>query len=239
VHVSLKIEMEEIEHRGKNGAVGVKKRKVDQLDTPATNSPRASLTPRSATPTVEGRYLAERGITFHDDEVDDCFEYIRIPKKRDFEIITVAHSEPGKRTTSNLPLIVTRHLDNAQVTMWAKLDTGADVNVINRSTIKKLFGDKEKTVIHPLTRDDKDFVMLGHASLHPTHYVLLNFQAGRSKNKFEKEKFFVVDDDWGNPDDDGVPNVVLGWSFLLKNHVVMIDVSDWRHFAQEESREPC
>jgi hypothetical protein len=222
--------MGEIEHHNENGAVGVKKRKLDRLDTPETNTPaastpRASPTPRPITPNTEGRFLAERGITFHDDEADDNYEYIRLPKKRDFEIITAAHNEPTLHTTSNLPLVATRHPDKAQVTLWAKLDTGADVNVINRSTIKSLLGDHAKTAIHPLTIAERDFVMLGDAHLKPTHYVLLTFQAGRSKKTFEKEKFYVVDDTWGDPDTDGVPNVVLGWTFLLKNHVVVIDVS--------------
>jgi hypothetical protein len=190
--------------------------------------PAPALLPRSVTPTAEGRFLAERGITFHDDEADDNYEYIRLPKKRDFDIITAAHSDPTARTTSNLPLIATRYPDKAQVTLWAKLDTGADVNVINRSTIKSLLGDKFRSAIHPLTVDERDFVMLGDTRLHPTHYVLLTFQAGRSKTTFEKEKFYVVHDTWGDSDTDGVPNVVLGWTFLLKNHVVLIDVRDFQ-----------
>jgi hypothetical protein len=220
--------MGEIERHDVNGAAAVKKRKIDRLDTPASNTPapntpRVSPSPRSVTPTAEGRFLAERGITFHDDEADDNYEYIRLPKKRDFDITTAAHSEPTARTTSNLPLVATRLPDKAQVTLWAKLDTGADVNVINRSTIKSLLGDNAKTAIHPLTVAERDFVMLGDTRLHPTHYVLLTFHAGRSKTIFEKEKFYLVDDTWGDSDTDGVPNVVLGWSFLLKNHVVLID----------------
>jgi hypothetical protein len=215
--------MGEIKHSNDNGTTTAKKRKADQLDTPATNTPTlttpcASPTPRrSVTPNAEGRFLAERGITFHNDDTDDEYEYIRLPKKRDFDIVTVAHNDPNERTTSNLPLVATRHPDKAQVTLWAKVDTGADVNVINRSTIKSLLGDKARTAIHPLTVAERDFVMLGDTRLHPTHYVLLTFQAGRSKTTFEKEKFYVVDDTWGDSNADGVPNVVLGWTFLMKN----------------------
>ncbi|KAF1983080.1 hypothetical protein K402DRAFT_339258 [Aulographum hederae CBS 113979] len=209
------------------------KRKLDQLDPPAIDSPRASPTPRSLTPNSGARLHTphQLDITFYDDSSDPEYEYIRIPKQRDFDLLPVTKdSSPKDRDTANLPLIGTRVSDGASVTMWAKLDTGAGANVINRTTVAALLGDSARSVMRPPTFAELEFGLLGHQNLKPSFCVQLDFQAGRGRRRFEKIRFYVIEDDWEDSEGDGVPNVVLGYDFLKEHHMVMIDF-EYHHDA--------
>jgi len=211
---------------------------IQTLDATTADQPAHTLheilrprsTPRSSTPEAANEQLAgtrappDRDIQFFDDDCHEEYEWVRIPKNRDYDIFKVARYDPSKRNAAQLPIIATRWEDKAEVTLWAKMDTGADANVINRSTVNSLLGDSIKSALRAVTLDDTQFALLGHHHFKATHYVHLSFRAGIHKKQFNSVRFYVVPDDWENPDSDGVPNVVLGFPFLKEHSMVMIDV---------------
>ena len=223
------------EHRGT-------KRKCLELDRNPSKSPALHET---LTPQVDSRYstpdsllhhngVRDQDIEFFKDECHDNYEWIRVPKKRDFDLFKVARREPEDRDSAELPLVARRLHDGKDVTMWAKMDTGADANAINRSTLEALLGDSMEKFQRSITLDEsKDFTLLGDNHFKATHYVVLDLYAGRSKTKFEKVRFVVIPDDWQDPNGDGIPNVILGYPFLREKSMVMIDV-EYHHDADSE-----
>lgn len=206
----------------------IKERKMEYLEPPSISTPRESPTPRSLTPTSEAQReaVAKLDICFVDDPNDDRYEWIRLPKHRDYDLKPVAiEVKDTDRDTANVPLTATRLSDHTPVTMWAKLDTGASANLINHSTVTKLLGSRASTFMRAPTCGEADFELLGDKEIKITHVVKLDFCAGRSKKMFENVRFYVIEDDSYDANDDGVPNVVLGYEFLLEQHMVMIDVS--------------
>lgn len=211
-----------------NGSSDLKKRKIDQLEPPSISTPRDSPTPRSLTPTSEAQMEAIRklDICFVDDPEDAEYEWIRLPKKRAYNLKPVAlEDRTGEPDTANVPLTATRLSDKRKVTMWAKLDTGAGANLINHSTLNKLLGEKTSKYLRAPTLGVADFELLGHKDIKVTHCVYLDFSAGRSKKAFEHVRFHVIEDESYDASDDGVPDIVLGYEFLIEQKMVMIDVS--------------
>lgn len=105
--------------------------------------------------------------------------------------------------------------------MWAKMETGADANVIHLSTLHELLGDDTESSMRLMR--GKDFNLIGSKTFRATHFVELDFWTGRSETLFEKIPFVVVQDDPNLSSRDGVPNVILGWPTLLQRRMVMVD----------------
>ncbi|KAK4542024.1 hypothetical protein LTR36_007224 [Oleoguttula mirabilis] len=181
---------------------------VHEVQTPDT------LRSRCPTPDVSLHYF--------EDDCHEEYEFIRVPKKRDYDIFRVAHREPADRDQAELPLTATKP-SGAQVTMWAKLDTGADVNTINLSTLEALLGE---ALAHKRMRTmtARQFDLIGDNHFDAKHSVDLDFVAGKSKKAFHKVNFIVIPDNAETADTDGVPNVLLGLPFLQESHMLMIDV---------------
>lgn len=203
-----------------------KGRKAEPLESGVVDSPRfrpnlvESADPRSLTPDR----TSDPDIVFFEEEDNDEYAWVRIPKRRDFNLFKVAKYSPEDRDAAELPLVATRYEDKKQVTLWAKLDTGAGANIINRSTVNALLGSSSTYLLRAPTLKEMEFALVGDHHFNATQCVDLTFQAGLSKRTFERVRFYVVPDDWEDPNGDGVPNVVLGWQFLRENHMVMIDV---------------
>lgn len=209
---------------------GVKRSRIDM----ETDSNNGSLTPlhETLTPRISRcpTPLPAQDIEFFDDECHEEFEWVRLPKKRNFDLFKVARWAPEERNSAELPLTARRHHDGQDVVLWAKMDTAADANAINRSTLEALLGDSAKKSLRTITLDgDRTFAQIGNNHFDATHYVVLDFWAGVSKRKFEAVKFILVDDDWQDPNGDGIPNVLLGWPFLREQSMVMMDF-EYHHY---------
>lgn len=203
-----------------------KKRKLSFTDSPSS-SLREILTPvtgsRSSTPHPGA---SEQDLPVYEDGHSE-FEWVRIPKERDYDLFKVARQQPHERDSADLPLVVRREVDGeeVEVTMWAKMDTGADCNVINRSTVAAIFGKKIDKHLRTLTiADQGDFTLVGNNKFRATHSTTLSFRAGISNKHFDSVRFIVIPDDWADPNGDGVPNVILGYPFLRDNSMMMIDL---------------
>lgn len=209
-----------------------KSRKRARVDSEPESVPdavqalRERLTPRvvsrSTTPDVSS---AEHDLQFYDDESHEEYEWIRLPKKRHYDLFRVVKSEPQDRDIhkAQLPLTATRH-DGAQVTLWAKMDTGADPNMINHSVLHALLGDGLQKHLRHMT--EEEYNLIGANTFGAKQAVKLSFFAGHSKKRFENIHFIVINDagDVERANHDGVPNVLLGWEFLQEHSMLQIDV---------------
>lgn len=202
------------------------------LDTNGTDTPthHEALTPitriDSLRPDLQLMVQYGWGIELFKDDFYPDFDWIRIPKRREFDLLTVARCHPKERDSLDIPLKVRKIVgtDEKDAIMYAKMDTGADVNAINRSTVEKLFGPQFRSHLRTITKDDlKDFTLVGNNHFEAEFYVVLSFEAGRSGKHFADVKFVVIPDDWQDPDHDGMPNVMLGYQFLKQHHMVTID----------------
>lgn len=144
------------------------------------------LTPRPRSPHQAQRsQSSEFELEWFDDTCHEEYEWVRLPKVRDWDILSFLKHSPEQRNTANTPLTARRH-DGKEVVMWAKMDTGADVNTINESTLSALLGDTAFNWKKPLSespdlKDFHDLNLIGDQHFEPTHYVELSFHAGKNK----------------------------------------------------------
>lgn len=144
------------------------------------------LTPRPRSPHQAKRsQSSEFELEWFDDTCHEEYEWVRLPKVRDWDILSFLKHSPEQRNTANTPLTARRH-DGKEVVMWAKMDTGADVNTINESTLSALLGDTAFNWKKPLSespdlKDFHDLNLIGDQHFEPTHYVELSFHAGKNR----------------------------------------------------------
>ena len=209
-----------------------RRRTIEDVDDFSVHTPQhharisaiKSTTPREMTPDPFEPTNPRKAITFYDDHDDEAFEWIRIPKIREYDLFRVARHAPEDRNKAAMPLVAVRD-DGQHVTMWAKMDTGADANLINQSTLAALLGLEYRRNLAPNTMNEaKEYVSMGNNKVATFHHVKLSFTAGLSSRKFENVRFEVVADDWENPNGDGIPNVVLGLGFIEDHNMMMIDL---------------
>ena len=182
--------------------------------------PRA--TSRGATPDPHPH---ETDIDFFDDKEHEEYEWVRLPKKRDYDLYRALKRRPEERDVDDaeLPLTAIRHEDGAEVTLWAKMDTGSDTNWIHHSTLQALFGDSLHRHMRHMTKEE-EFNLVGANHFDVRHCIKLDFYAGHSKKLFEKVHFVVFDDDAKESSVDGIPNVLLGMPFLREHSMIQIDL---------------
>lgn len=205
---------------------GIKRKIADDHDR-ADSPSFATLTPvtgsRSTTPNPTP---SEQDLDLYSDGHSD-YDWVRLPKTREYDLFKLPRRQsPAARDSAELPLVVRRESDGKDVTMWAKMDTGADCNAINLSTIAAIFGAKntDKHLRTLTLADQGDFGLVGNNKFRATHYTVVSFHAGRANRFFDHVRFIVIPDSWQNPNGDGVPNVILGWPFLKEKSMVMIDL---------------
>jgi len=183
------------------------------------------LTPRSASPHSANDTSFPAEIQFYDDNCHEEYEWVRLPKKRGYDLYHVMHAmrgTPEDRDDLDCPLTATKH-DGTEVTLWANLDTGADANIINLSTVKELLGSAASQRIR--SGSDREYATAGGNQFRPKHSVDLDFVAGVSRNQFRKVRFEIYEDkDLEESGKDGFPDVILGLEFLRENSMVMIDL---------------
>lgn len=134
----------------------------------------------------------------------------------------VARRAPEERDTAEVALTATK-FDGTKATLYAKLDSGSDVNCINKSTVEALLGESAHKHMRHLTAEEK-FSFLAGKEWTATHSINLDFTAGSSRRAFHRINFIVVEDDPETANIDGLPNVLLGLPLLMENSMLMIDV---------------
>ncbi|TKA34278.1 hypothetical protein B0A50_00258 [Salinomyces thailandicus] len=186
------------------------------ITTTAPASVHDSLNPRLASRST----TPASALAYYDDAQDPTHEYVRLPKRRNYDLFKVPRADPIERNAANVALTSLRY-NGERVALYAKMDTGSDINLINRSTLEQLYGPTTRTRLRRMPRED--FALLGENFFSATHSVDLTFTAGRANKEFNDMNFVVVQDDPELSAQDGLPNVVLGWPTLKEHSMVMID----------------
>lgn len=198
-------------------AKGIKRSRVE-FENPTTTTTHSVHPSPSPCPTPDSCTT----LAYYEDDCHEEYEFIRVLKKRNYDIFRVPRRQPSDRDTAELPLTATKS-DGTRVTLWAKLDTGADVNTVNQSTLEALLGhDVARKRMRSMT--EEQFNMIGDTHMTASHSIDLDFVAGASKKSFSKVNFIVIPDDTAKSSTDGVPNVLLGLPFLQQESMLMIDI---------------
>ena len=132
-----------------------------------------------------------------------------------------------------MPLIANK-VDGTRVTLWAKMDTGADRNLISPALVSRLGRDGEVE-----TRDGGLIHEIDGKTFEIRHFIRLEFLAGLSNQSFA-ETFYVIDAkaetspagsaDSRNASNENakqdilqLPDILLGGPFLKHSHALVID----------------
>ncbi|KAF2090986.1 hypothetical protein K490DRAFT_62316 [Saccharata proteae CBS 121410] len=134
----------------------------------------------------------------------------------------ILKGEPSERDPTDIPLVALKLPDSKPVTLWAKLDTGADFNLIARATVEKL---GRGFLLRPVTFGEHKIYEMGGNKWDMTHRILMSFQAGIKNREFENVEFWVPEQTEGlDSDNDKLPDVLLGWPLLREKSMVMVDL---------------
>lgn len=145
----------------------------------------------------------------------------------------------SERDPTVLPLTASKS-NGEKVTMWAKMDTGANKNLISLCLIHKLgratdIRDHDRVCMHEI----------GGRSFNISQAITLDFEAGYLQNRFSSEFFIIGHEnidlpdrptpDIQNPipntdsmteeqDPTVLPDILLGEPFLRDSHALMTDI---------------
>lgn len=134
----------------------------------------------------------------------------------EYESFKILKGHPSLRDPSELPIVAEHAESGERKILWAKMDTGADVNVIAAKVVEKL-GLQSK-----ITASKLDLQEIGGNDVEINRKITLSFWAGR-KNVYCKDVDFLIPVEARDTDTDGLPDVVLGLPELRKRHMIMID----------------
>jgi hypothetical protein len=134
----------------------------------------------------------------------------------EYESVKILKGHPSLRDPSELPIIAKHAVSGERKILWAKMDTGADVNVIAAKVVERL-GLQSK-----ITTSNLDLREIGGNDVQIDRKVTLSFWAGR-KNAYCQDVEFVIPVEAEDTDTDGLPDVLLGFPELRKRHMIMID----------------
>lgn len=134
----------------------------------------------------------------------------------DYETVKILKGDPSLRNPSELPIIV-KHADTGErKVLWAKMDTGADVNVIATKVVERL------GLLSNITTSHLELQEIGGNDVRINRKVTLSFWAGR-KNVYCEDVEFLIPVETKDTDTDGLPDVVLGLPELRERHMITID----------------
>jgi len=134
----------------------------------------------------------------------------------EYETIRVRTGHPSLRDPSELPIVAEHGYSGQRKVLWAKMDTGADVNIIAAKVVERL-GLSSK-----VTKSHVGLGEIGGNAVELDQKVTISFWAGR-KNLFCEEVDFFILKEQQDTDTDGIPDVLLGLPELRKHHMITID----------------
>ena len=142
--------------------------------------------------------------------------------KQEYEYYQVRKGDPSDRDPLWFPVVTRYPKRNSFANLWVKMDTGADINLIGMTTVSDL-GLVDK--IQPYSPvDGKDIEEIGGNKFTICGMITMEFIAGSRRRPFTAD--FLIPDDRPGVDShtDGLPDVLVGWRFILDNHLLMVDV---------------
>jgi len=134
----------------------------------------------------------------------------------DYESVKILKGPPSRRDPIELPIIAKHGDSGERKLLWAKMDTGADVNLIAAKVVERL-GLQSK-----ITASNLDLREIGGNDVQIDRKVTISFWAGR-KNTYYQDVEFLIPIETEDTDTDGLPDVLLGFPELMKRHMIMID----------------
>jgi hypothetical protein len=135
----------------------------------------------------------------------------------EYESVKILKGHPSLRDPIELPIIAKHAGSGERKVLWAKMDTGADVNVIAAKVVERL-GLQSKII----TASSVHLREIGGNHVQIDRKVTLSFWAGR-KNTYCQDVEFLIPVETEDTDTDGLPDVLLGFPELMKRHMIMID----------------
>jgi hypothetical protein len=138
-----------------------------------------------------------------------------------YEKAYVLSGHPADRDPSEVPLIA-QNAEGERKTLWAKLDTGASMNVMEENVIRRLGRESEIESLRPMS--DIEVRDICGKDVKLDRKIKLSVWAGHNNIAFKDVEFWVPRNNKDvNTDEDGVPDVLLGLPEILRQHMVTID----------------
>jgi hypothetical protein len=166
-------------------------------------------TPLTETSTSSRPSKKRKQLHEHEDEHSDSdsdYEYFKILKG------------PSLRDPTEIPIITTNTAGERKL-LWAKMDTGADVNIIAEKIVQRLGKSGD---IQASTEDGFNVKEIGGNKIVVDRKIILSFWAGKKNRECQDVEFWIPSQE-NDTDTDGVHDVLLGWKELSRHHMVMID----------------
>jgi len=136
------------------------------------------------------------------------------------EMVKIRKGDAHLRDPTELPIIATAS-SGERKTLWAKMDTGADLNIITDKLIARLGLTND---IEPVnTGDGYEIREIGGNEIAIDRKITLSFTAGRKNIICKDVEFWIPRQEGVDTDNDGVTDVLLGLPELLKHHMVTVD----------------
>ena len=209
--------------------VTTRKRAISQVDARTTALDKEPLTPDSSLDgAVKSASIAEAtsstsatepsdgsGVTGKRRLTDKAVQKWQYDSDSDYETIKVRKGHPSLRDPSELPIVTKDHLGERKV-LWAKMDTGADVNVMAEKAVSRL------GLTHLIEPCETALREIGGNGVDINRKIVLDFWAGRKNALCERVEFHIPSQTQ-DTDHDGVPDVLLGFPELRKHHMIMVD----------------
>ncbi|TID14629.1 hypothetical protein E6O75_ATG08775 [Venturia nashicola] len=139
----------------------------------------------------------------------------------DHELIGMKKGHPRHRDPTELPLIIKNSAGDRK-TLWAKMDTGAALNITTEKLIAKL-GLTDLIQDLPETTSSIKVGEIGGKCIDLDRKITLSFTAGRKSVLCKDVEFWIPRQENIDTDEDGVPDVLLGLPELLRFHMITVD----------------
>jgi hypothetical protein len=173
------------------------------ISTPSLSTP-LTETSKTTVPSKKRKHMHE---SEHDHSESDS----------EYETCKILKGDPSKRDPTELPIVMTNAAGERKV-LWAKMDTGADFNLLAETTILRLGRSSEIQAA-----DEENVVEMGGNKITLDRKITLSFRAGRNNRECVDVEFLIPRQE-SDTDTDGVSDCVLGWKELNKHHMVTIDI---------------
>ncbi|KKY17186.1 hypothetical protein UCRPC4_g05679 [Phaeomoniella chlamydospora] len=151
--------------------------------------------------------------------------------KHEYEYYQVRKGHPKERDPLWFPVVTEYPAKNSYANLWVKMDTGADVNLIAMGTVVDLGVVDQIRPWSPV--DGKNIEEIGGNKFSICGCITLSFYAGHARRPFKAEFLIPTDKEGIDNKTDGLPDVLVGWDFLINNHLLMVDV-DYHNDVDDE-----
>lgn len=139
----------------------------------------------------------------------------------DYEPVGMKKGNPESRNPTEMPLLIQNSCGEKKV-LWAKMDTGADMNIIAEKLLAKL-GFSHLIQAVSASSAAVEAIDIGGKFIDIDRKINLTFTAGRKNISCKDVEFRIPRQDVLDTDEDGLPDVLLGLPELLRYHMITVD----------------